>query len=164
MSAGPPCPICQLPMTRRRAAAARFDSCRPCRYRILAAEGQAEYRDRPAKTAESYWTSAKTRYFDTALRLLGDLSKGNDLTDIGGGVGHFNRLALDRGWDAYSFDVSEIAAAEAAGASGRRGPSRRCRTASSAPQPSGASSHTPEPRGRSSIPLTPCCAAGASSG
>lgn len=71
--------------------------------------------------AEPYWTTARTSVFHGALDRLAGQVQGRRLLDLGGGVGHFARCALDRGWDAWSVDVSPAASA-AAGA--RIGPER----------------------------------------
>ena len=62
----------------------------------------------------TFWTDIKARYFLSALELLEEREAGRRLLDVGGGVGHFAKLALDRGWDASSLDVSPPAADQAA--------------------------------------------------
>jgi 2-polyprenyl-3-methyl-5-hydroxy-6-metoxy-1,4-benzoquinol methylase len=61
-----------------------------------------------------YWTRARQNYFDSALDLLGSMTGGRRLLDLGGGVGFFTERALARGWDAVSLDVSPSVAERAA--------------------------------------------------
>ena len=69
---------------------------------------------RRGKGPDHYWTDARASLFGGALKLLSGEVPGRRLLDIGGGVGHFAECALDAGWDAYSYDVSQMAVSEAA--------------------------------------------------
>lgn len=74
-----------------------------------------------ANVDDEYWTVARTDVFSGALRLLRRETGIGRLLDIGGGVGHFTKCALDAGWDAFSVDTSPGARAAA---TARVGPDR----------------------------------------
>jgi SAM-dependent methyltransferase len=76
--------------------------------RVLGFDGGADYWD-SKQTSDPYWTEAKRRYFLSALAVL---PRGR-LLDLGGGVGEFAGVAIEAGWDAYSYDVSPVATAAA---------------------------------------------------
>jgi SAM-dependent methyltransferase len=65
-------------------------------------------------TGSDFWTEAKGAYFRSCLGLLAQETRGRRLLDVGGGVGFFAQLALSRGWDAFSVDVSAVATRAAA--------------------------------------------------
>jgi SAM-dependent methyltransferase len=65
------------------------------------------------EVGERYWT-ARLAVYRRALISVERVTGPGRLVDLGGGVGHFAECALERGWDAYSVDVSEHAAAAAA--------------------------------------------------
>ncbi len=75
---------------------------------------------RRGEQSDRYWADARADLFRGALARLAELP-GRRLLDVGGGVGHFARYALDAGWDAYSSDISPFAVSEAAR---RLGPER----------------------------------------
>ena len=99
--------------------------CSRCGFgRTLAGAANADYWDGPDGCGDvdhRYWTEARTAIFEGALELLGANGSKGTILDIGGGVGMFAELALARGWDAYSVDVSGVAVAAAAE---RIGPAR----------------------------------------
>lgn len=59
----------------------------------------------------AFWSLDRKRYFTKGLELLEQRIEGRRLLDIGGGVGFFTEVALERGWDAYSLDTSSAATA-----------------------------------------------------
>ncbi|HZT84235.1 MAG TPA: class I SAM-dependent methyltransferase [Gaiellaceae bacterium] len=75
---------------------------------MLGYDGGLDYW-RTKQTGDPYWAEAKRRYFLSALALL---PRGR-LLDLGGGIGEFAGIALEEGWDAYSFDTSPEATAAA---------------------------------------------------
>jgi 2-polyprenyl-3-methyl-5-hydroxy-6-metoxy-1,4-benzoquinol methylase len=91
-----------------------FLECRLCGYGLLINDGakQDYWSDADESDFEKHgWLGAKRRYFDSVLTLLEERVDGRHLLDIGGGIGFFAELALRRGWDAYSLDVSSTATA-----------------------------------------------------
>lgn len=114
--APPGCLICGRSTHSKKLGATTFIECLSCGYAVLA--------DPPARTdywsesqdhhVSDYWTGAKRAYFSGALELLERQTERRRLLDVGGGVGFFCELALDRGWDAYSLDISKQATALAA--------------------------------------------------
>jgi 2-polyprenyl-3-methyl-5-hydroxy-6-metoxy-1,4-benzoquinol methylase len=97
-----------------------FSECTRCGYALVEGGAEARYWDEAEPTP--YWSTAKSDYFTEALDLLASLSGGSGrLLDLGGGIGFFADLALERGWDATSFDIDERATAHAAS---RLGPDR----------------------------------------
>jgi 2-polyprenyl-3-methyl-5-hydroxy-6-metoxy-1,4-benzoquinol methylase len=93
--------------------------CSRCGFgRTEAAEQADDYWTRGVaghgETAQRYWTEARASVFSGALSLLEVNGQKGRILDVGGGVGHFARMALDAGWDAYSVDVSSVAAESAA--------------------------------------------------
>jgi SAM-dependent methyltransferase len=76
--------------------------------RVLGYDGRSDYWD-TKRTSDPYWTEAKRRYF---LSALAKLPRGR-LLDLGGGPGEFAAVAVDTGWDAYSYDTSPEATAAA---------------------------------------------------
>ena len=103
--------------------------CPRCGFgRTLAGAVNTDYWDGPDGCGDvdhRYWTEARTAIFEGALELLGANGSKGTILDIGGGVGMFAELALARGWDAYSVDVSDVAVAAAAE---RIGPARSLAT------------------------------------
>ena len=88
--------------------------CRSCRSASLATvPSRSDYWGQAIDHVSSFWTDVKQRQYGSVLRLLEQESSGRRLLDVGGGIGHFARLALDRGWDAASLDVSPAASEEA---------------------------------------------------
>jgi SAM-dependent methyltransferase len=69
--------------------------------RVLGYDGGLDYWG-TKQTSDPYWAEAKRRYFLSALAVL---PRGK-LLDLGGGIGEFAGIAVDAGWDAYSFDTS----------------------------------------------------------
>jgi 2-polyprenyl-3-methyl-5-hydroxy-6-metoxy-1,4-benzoquinol methylase len=116
--AQPPCAVCGATTAPERIGAFDFAVCVACGYGSLEDAGEHDYwagsEASPEEPGE-YWTDAKRDYFAGALKLLAERAPGRRLLDLGGGVGFFAELALERGWDAYSLDVSpratELAAA-----------------------------------------------------
>lgn len=93
--------------------------CRDCGFgRMEQASESPDYWSRQdeaeSELAHRYWTEARTTVFQGALAHLEAAGGKGRLLDLGGGVGHFARTALDVGWDAYSLDVSAVAVAAAA--------------------------------------------------
>jgi SAM-dependent methyltransferase len=68
---------------------------------VVGYDGRHDYWD-TKQTSDPYWAEAKRRYFLSALAVLPH----GRLLDLGGGVGEFAGLAVDAGWDAYSYDNS----------------------------------------------------------
>lgn len=96
--------------------------CRRCGAgRLLNPPTRADYWDDPTDLVDrdSLWLSARRDYFRGALRLLGSMTSGRKLLDFGGGLGFFAALAIEEGWDAYSYDVSTDATRRAADALGK---------------------------------------------
>lgn len=103
------CPLCGSPRVESRYGLSRFAECPACGLaRVLGYDGGADYWE-SIDTADPYWAEAKRRYFLSALSVL---PRGR-LLDLGGGTGEFAKVALDAGWDAYSFDTSPEATAAA---------------------------------------------------
>jgi len=101
MAAGS-CPVCGSQRVESRYGPSRFVECPVCGLgRVLGYDGGADYWD-TKETGDPYWADAKRRYF---LSALGALPRGR-LLDLGGGTGEFAGIAVDAGWDAYSFDTS----------------------------------------------------------
>ena len=118
------CTLCGRPVGWQRVGGHRLLVCSGCGLGRLAAGLRTEdYWDRrhdlDGELSEPYWTTARTAVFTAALDRLAAEVKGRRLVDIGGGVGHFAACARDRGWDAYSLDVSPTATAAAADRLGR---------------------------------------------
>jgi SAM-dependent methyltransferase len=102
-------------MRASRAAGSTFDRCINCGYAVLhSTPSRADYWEVSEETDSGFWVASKTRYFASALDLISDSVPGRRLVDVGGGVGHFAELALQRGWDAVSIDPSPTATASAA--------------------------------------------------
>ncbi|HEX2180346.1 MAG TPA: class I SAM-dependent methyltransferase [Actinomycetota bacterium] len=112
-----PCGLCGTEMDRRPVGDTDMLLCGTCGMGRVPemgtgpdfwlAEGETEL-------DKDYWTTARSGMFAKALaHLQGSGPKGR-LVDLGGGVGHFAELALGRGWDAYSVDISEAARKAAA--------------------------------------------------
>jgi 2-polyprenyl-3-methyl-5-hydroxy-6-metoxy-1,4-benzoquinol methylase len=115
------CRVCDGENKPDRLLGWRLERCASCGYvQVLNAEGRGEYWvDGESADASAYWVGAKKRYFIGALELLEASVPGRRLLDIGGGVGFFSQLAIERTWDAYSLDLSPAAtrlAAERLGA------------------------------------------------
>lgn len=111
------CLICGRPRRRtRRYGGTDFEECLSCGYALLSdPSSRADYWPESHESGMSdYWIGAKNAYFKAALDLLERESRGCRLLDVGGGIGYFCQLALDRGWDAYSLDISSQATALAA--------------------------------------------------
>lgn len=94
---------------------------------VVATERPADYWDRSDSADEElnarYW-AARLPVFLRALDEVARERGPGRLLDIGGGTAHFAEAALARGWDAYSYDVSEHAVKAAAE---RLGPARSLR-------------------------------------
>lgn len=108
------CDICRSPATQRQVGAHQVLVCSACGFgRVLTDHATGDYWDRrddlDGELGDSYWTTARTGVFTTALRQLAGQVTGRTLLDVGGGVGHFTACALGLGWDAYSLDVSPSA-------------------------------------------------------
>ncbi|MDQ4143829.1 MAG: class I SAM-dependent methyltransferase [Actinomycetota bacterium] len=105
-----PCHICDAITIRTRHGSAGFLECPGCGYAVLAQDpARADYWSHShyqEAAGVDFWIPAKRRYFEAALRLLEQETPGRRLLDVGGGVGFFAELALARGWDAYSLDIS----------------------------------------------------------
>lgn len=115
MSSGT-CLVCGSPYHETSYGPSRFAECSGCGLaRVLGYEGTSDYWG-AKETSDRYWTEAKRRYFLSALTKL---PRGR-LLDLGGGVGEFAAVALDAGWDAYSYDASPDATAAAQERIGRR--------------------------------------------
>lgn len=103
------CFVCGSSRVESRYGPSRFAECPVCGLaRVLGYDGGSDYWDNK-QTSDPYWADAKRRYFLSALSVL---PKGK-LLDLGGGIGEFAGVALDAGWDAYSFDTSPEATAAA---------------------------------------------------
>ena len=96
------CFVCGSPRVKTQYGSSRFAECPACGLgRVLGYDGRSDYWD-TKHTGDPYWGEAKRRYFLSALSVL---PRGK-LLDLGGGVGEFAAVALDAGWDAYSYDTS----------------------------------------------------------
>ena len=121
-----PCYACGRRPSPRRIGGTEFLVCSRCGMGAIPRPGgDADYWDRggdPEQSlADDYWTSARAPVFRSVLTLLDrELGVGR-LIDVGGGVGYFAACALAAGWDAFSLDVSPLAAQAAAA---RLGPAR----------------------------------------
>ena len=119
MTAEPSCLVCGAVPKIRRVGISDFLVCPGCGLGRTSSAVQADdYWTRgdyePAAVDDTYWTDARASVFGGALELLeAEVGRGRIL-DLGGGVGHFAELALGRGWDAYSVDVSQVAVTAAA--------------------------------------------------
>jgi SAM-dependent methyltransferase len=103
------CRVCGSPCIETHYGPSRFAECPECGLgRVLGYDGRTDYWD-SKQTSDPYWADAKRRYFLSALAML---PRGR-LLDLGGGTGEFAGVALDGGWDAYSFDTSPEATAAA---------------------------------------------------
>lgn len=108
MSSGA-CFVCGSPLRETSYGISRFVECPSCGLaRVVGYDGGSDYWH-SIETSDFYWTDAKRRYFLTALA---SLPRGR-LLDLGGGVGEFAGVAVDAGWDAYSYDISPEATAAA---------------------------------------------------
>lgn len=108
------CYVCDEPMRPRRLGTNDVLVCGGCGFgRLLAKPVADDYwtrtNDDENELGERYWTTSRTAVFTAALDYLAGGTTGRRLLDLGGGVGHFAACALDRGWDAYSFDISPAA-------------------------------------------------------
>lgn len=113
----PRCILCASVPTPRRVGTVDVVVCPGCGLgRTIAAEQAHDYWALGKHDCEdqSYWTDSRAAVFGGALELLEAEVGGGRILDLGGGVGHFAELALRRGWDAYSVDVSQVAVAAAA--------------------------------------------------
>lgn len=103
------CPVCGSDRVESQYGPSRFAECPVCGLgRVLGYDGGSDYWD-SLETSDPYWGEAKRRYFLSALSMF---PRGR-LLDLGGGTGEFTRVALDAGWDAYSYDISPEATAAA---------------------------------------------------
>lgn len=103
------CFVCGSTRVESRYGRSRFAECPVCGLaRVLGYDGGSNYWE-SKQTGDPYWADAKRRYFRSALD---GLPQGR-LLDLGGGVGEFAGIALEAGWDAYSFDTSPDATAAA---------------------------------------------------
>lgn len=109
------CFVCGSTCVESRYGLSRFAECPTCGLaRVLGYDGGSDYWE-TKETGDPYWAEAKRRYFLSALDVL---PKGR-LIDLGGGIGEFASVAVEAGWDAYSFDTSleaTVAAQERLGA------------------------------------------------
>jgi SAM-dependent methyltransferase len=123
------CPVCAARTLPARHGGFSFLECESCGYGLLAnvvAKADTYWApDAASRDVDDFWIGAKRRYFESALALLSEKGGAGRLLDIGGGVGFFAELALEKGWDAYSLDVSPAATALAAR---RVGPGRAITT------------------------------------
>lgn len=111
------CSVCAAPTKRKRHGGSWFSECVTCGYgQLVGFSSKPDYwpGDLTAHSVPDFWVAAKHAYFMSALDLLGGLSSGRRLLDFGGGVGYFSELAIQRGWNAYSLDVSPHATDAAA--------------------------------------------------
>lgn len=109
------CFVCQAPSSLTEIGGTTFVTCDACGSGTLVDRtSPGDYWGASVDHVAPFWTAAKARYFSSALELLDSNVRGRRLLDIGGGVGHFAELALERGWDAYSLDVSPAATQKAA--------------------------------------------------
>ena len=110
---GTSCLICDGTSHLREHGGSWFRECTRCGYAELANSDSArEYwgsHDDDSGGDDDYWVRRRRHYFDSALQLFEGLTSGRRLVDVGGGIGFFAERAIDRGWDAYSLDVSPIA-------------------------------------------------------
>lgn len=125
-----PCYVCGQATAARRIGPNEVSVCTECGFGRLADGPRPDdywsrQDDLHGELAETYWTTARTSVFSAALDRLAQAVSGRRLLDLGGGVGHFARCALDAGWDAYSVDVSASASAAAAERIGRERALRR---------------------------------------
>lgn len=86
----------------------RLRECVGCGFAALdGATGRVDYwPDTHDVNTSDYWIGAKREYFNAALEALEQQTDQRRLLDVGGGIGFFCQLALERGWDAYSLDIS----------------------------------------------------------
>lgn len=118
MTAAAPCYVCQGRMGERRVGIADLLVCGECGFgQITNGEHTPDYwartDDVEHEVGERYWTARLAVYRRALAEVERETGPGR-LIDLGGGVGYFAGWALGRGWDAYSVDVSEHAAAAAA--------------------------------------------------
>lgn len=87
----------------------------------------SDYWDRhdPAEELGDVHWEARKGLFESALARIASEGGGGRAVDLGGGLGYFAQSALDRGWDAYNLDLSQLAVAAAAD---RVGPERSLST------------------------------------
>lgn len=115
---GAVCYACEGPVRARRVGIAELLVCGACGFAKVA-DGQhasdywARTDDVQHEIDERYWTARLAVYRRALLAVERETGPGR-LVDLGGGVGHFAACALERGWDAYSIDVSAHAACAAA--------------------------------------------------
>jgi SAM-dependent methyltransferase len=103
------CFVCGSSYRETSYGPSRFAECPNCGLaRVLGYDGRSDYWD-SKETHDPYWSEAKRQYF---LSALSTLPQGR-LVDFGGGVGEFAGVAVDAGWDAYSYDTSPEATAAA---------------------------------------------------
>jgi 2-polyprenyl-3-methyl-5-hydroxy-6-metoxy-1,4-benzoquinol methylase len=116
VAANAPCELCSTEMVPRRVGHVDMVVCSSCGLgRMLEIQTSADYwvAGGEDQLAHVYW-AARTTMFDKALAHLEKVSAPGRVVDIGGGVGRFSECALQRGWDAYSCDVSPAARKTAA--------------------------------------------------
>jgi SAM-dependent methyltransferase len=112
------CLACGSSWGETRYGTSSFLECPVCGLaRVVGYDGRTDYWD-TKQTADPYWGAAKRRYFQSALAKL---PRGR-LLDLGGGVGEFASVAVDSGWDAYSYDTSPEATTSAKARLGSRAP------------------------------------------
>ena len=118
------CAACGGDEVERRIGVNRVRVCRSCGMGRIPGEPMRHaywIQDDPDKVlGDSYW-AARRRMFRSALKRLRSEDGPGRVLDLGGGAGHFTEVALELGWDAYSYDLSEVASEAAAK---RLGPER----------------------------------------
>jgi SAM-dependent methyltransferase len=101
--------MCGSPRAETAYGPSRFLECPACGLaRVVGYDGRPDYWD-TKQTSDPYWAKAKREYF---LAALAELPRGR-LLDLGGGIGEFAGVAVEEGWDAYSYDNSPEATAAA---------------------------------------------------
>lgn len=121
-SDGMQCDICGSRTAPINIGGSPFWECVACGFGRLTTAAATEYWSETHESSgdvSDFWVGAKKAYFEAALEILEAETRGRSLIDIGGGVGYFSELAIGRGWDAYSLDISPIATGLAAERLGR---------------------------------------------
>jgi 2-polyprenyl-3-methyl-5-hydroxy-6-metoxy-1,4-benzoquinol methylase len=111
------CELCSTKLTLRRVGHIEMLLCNSCGLgRVSEMETAADYwtSESNDQLDHEYWTVARSGMFEKALIHLETSGGKGRVVDIGGGVGRFAECALQRGWDAYSCDLSPTAREAAA--------------------------------------------------